>query len=75
MRSDGKTDKVELKTLVLGASTNPSRYAYIATSMLHEAGHEFELVGRRPGAVFGKEIKLIKEKVYGDTRVSFHEFL
>ncbi|MFT7606843.1 MAG: putative CoA-binding protein, partial [Saprospiraceae bacterium] len=33
------------KTLVLGASTNPARYAYLAMHRLKEAGHEAIPVG------------------------------
>ncbi|MAY83577.1 MAG: CoA-binding protein [Flavobacteriales bacterium] len=45
------------KTLVLGASTNPSRYSYIATHRLLENGHEVIPVGIKHGEVAGLEIK------------------
>jgi uncharacterized protein len=44
------------KTLVLGASPNPSRYAYMAAEDLMERGHEVVLVGRRPGKVHDLDI-------------------
>lgn len=44
------------KTLVLGASDNPSRYAYIAANRLHDNGHEIVLVGNRDARVAGEPI-------------------
>jgi uncharacterized protein len=45
------------KTLVLGASLNPSRFAYTAVRMLAEAGHPVLAVGRRKGAIGEVEIQ------------------
>ena len=45
-----------MKTLVLGASTNPARYSYKATQRLLAAGHEVVLVGGRPGELAGEPI-------------------
>ena len=39
------------KTLVIGATTNSERYAYIATNMLLNHGHEVELLGVKKGEV------------------------
>lgn len=39
------------KTLVLGASTNETRYANIAVHRLVAAGHPVEAVGLRPGHI------------------------
>lgn len=39
------------KTVVIGASPNPERYAYVATQRLRRAGHEVVAVGLRPGRV------------------------
>lgn len=39
------------KTLVLGASPNPSRYSYAAVTRLKEAGHEVIPVGIRSGEI------------------------
>ncbi len=44
------------KTLVLGASTNPSRYSYMAVSRLKEKGHEVVPVGIKKGLIEGIEI-------------------
>ncbi|MFD3407480.1 CoA-binding protein [Aquirufa sp. HETE-83D] len=45
-----------MKVLVYGASTNPSRYAYIATELLLQHGHEVSLVGIKKGEVLGLTI-------------------
>lgn len=45
-----------MKTLVLGASENPERYAHKATMRLLEAGHEVVLVGKAEGEVAGNVI-------------------
>jgi uncharacterized protein len=50
------------KTVIIGATTNTSRYAYLAAEMLDEYGHEIVPVGIKQGAVFGKEILNIGEK-------------
>lgn len=44
------------KTLVLGATPNPSRYAYQATLRLRAAGHPVELVGIKAGEIAGVPI-------------------
>jgi predicted CoA-binding protein len=44
------------KTIVLGASTNPGRYSYLAAEMLTEYGHEVVPIGLRKGTVAGKEM-------------------
>lgn len=44
------------KTLVIGASENPVRYAYRAALSLLNHGHDIELVGLRSGAINGKTI-------------------
>ena len=44
------------KTVIIGATTNPGRYAYLAARMLTEYNHEIVPVGIKDGAVFGKEI-------------------
>ncbi len=50
------------KTVIIGATTNPGRYAYLAARMLTEYNHEIVPVGIRDGSVFGKEILDIFEK-------------
>jgi uncharacterized protein len=44
-------------TLVLGASTNPSRYSNMAMLRLQQHGHNVYAVGIRDGEVAGIEIK------------------
>ncbi len=39
------------KTLVIGASENPSRYSYRAINRLRNSGHEVVAIGRRVGQV------------------------
>jgi uncharacterized protein len=50
------------KTVIIGATTNPSRYAYLAAEMLSEYAHEFVPVGIKSGIVLGKEILFIQSK-------------
>lgn len=44
------------KTLVLGASSNPSRYSYLAINNLRNKGHDVIAIGRRLGKVGDVEI-------------------
>lgn len=44
------------KTLVLGASDNPSRYSYLAMKKLMAYGHEVVGIGKKPGKVGDVEI-------------------
>ncbi|MDP4239002.1 MAG: CoA-binding protein [Bacteroidota bacterium] len=53
------------KTLILGASSNPERYSYRAAKRLLAHGHEIELIGKRPEAVFGRTIETGK-KIFED---------
>jgi len=50
------------KTVIIGATTNPGRYAYLAADMLTEYQHEIVPLGIRKGIVFGKEILDIRTK-------------
>ena len=50
------------KTVIVGASTNPGRYAYIAASMLSEYGHPIVPIGIKKGEVFGQSILDIRSK-------------
>ena len=45
-----------MRTLILGATTNPERYAYKAVERLTNANYEIIPVGIRKGSVFGKSI-------------------
>ena len=44
------------KTLVLGATPNPNRYAYIATEMLRDFGHEVIPFGIKKGQIGAVDI-------------------
>jgi len=44
------------KTLILGASTNPGRYAQIASRMLKEYKHPIIPMGIKEGQVHGETI-------------------
>ncbi|MGH2647564.1 MAG: CoA-binding protein [Ginsengibacter sp.] len=50
------------KTLVLGASSNPSRYSYLALNKLQSKGHDVIAIGRRPGKVGTVEIETEKKQ-------------
>jgi uncharacterized protein len=45
-----------MNTLIMGASTNPERYAYKAAKSLLAHGHKIELVGQKEGEVLGNKI-------------------
>ena len=49
------------KTLVLGASQNPSRYSFLAINKLRQKGHPVVAIGRREGNV--ADVTLIKDKI------------
>lgn len=49
------------KTLIIGASTNPERYAYKAAEQLLAHKHDIYLLGNRPGELFGKEISICQQ--------------
>ncbi|MGL4631005.1 MAG: CoA-binding protein [Leadbetterella sp.] len=44
-------------TLIIGASTNPERYAYKAANMLLQKGYKIELLGLKKGDIQGLEIQ------------------
>ncbi len=48
------------KTLVLGASSNPSRYSYLAINTLRGKGHDVIAIGRNKGQV--KDVEIISEE-------------
>lgn len=51
-----------MKTVIIGATTNPSRYAFLAANMLNEADFDFVPVGIKQGEVLGKEILDLRTK-------------
>lgn len=46
-----------MKSVVIGASPNPDRYAHMATERLVGHGHEVIAVGNRDGEIAGVEIQ------------------
>lgn len=44
------------KTVIIGATTNPTRYAYLAAERLKKNNHEIIPVGIKKGQVFNEEI-------------------
>lgn len=42
---------ISKKTVVIGVSENPNRYATMATKMLMEFGHEVVPIGKAPGTI------------------------
>lgn len=61
-----------MKTLVLGATDNPSRYAYRAVHSLKQHGHEVVPVGIRQGAVAGLPIRTDRPEVSGVDTVTLY---
>ncbi|MDX2046160.1 MAG: CoA-binding protein [Chitinophagaceae bacterium] len=49
------------KTLILGASANPSRYSYLALNRLKSKGHEVVAIGKKQNTVAGVEIETGKK--------------
>ena len=50
--------------LVLGASTNPERYAYLASNLLLKKGYKIALVGIKNGIVGNIEIETDKNVIF-----------
>lgn len=50
------------RTAVIGATPNPSRYAFIASEMLEDYNHEVIPLGIKRGEVLGKTILNIRDK-------------
>lgn len=55
-------EKSTKKTVIIGATINPSRYAYLAASMLREYHHEMVLLGVKKGEVFEASILDIRQR-------------
>ena len=60
------------KTLVLGASDNPSRYSYLAVNALQAKGHEVTAIGKRPGKVGKIEIETKRKNINGLDTVTLY---
>ncbi len=50
------------KTAIIGATTNPLRYAYFAAERLDNNGHDFVPVGIKKGSVLDKEILNLNDR-------------
>ncbi len=50
------------KTLIVGATTNPERYAYLAAHRLTEHGHPIVPMGIKKGEVAGQPIMDLRKK-------------
>ncbi len=51
------------KTIVLGASANPSRYSNLAVSRLASKGHDVTAIGKRAGKIGDVEIITEQKKI------------
>lgn len=51
-----------MKTLIVGATDNPSRYAFLAAQMLDAKAMDFIPIGIKKGQVFGREILNLRLK-------------
>ncbi len=60
------------KTLVLGASTKPDRYAFKAINMLADKGHSVLAIGQNSGEVAGIKIQTKMIPVSGIHTVSLY---
>jgi len=60
------------KTLIIGASNNPERYAYKAAERLLSYGHEIELLGLRNDEIFGKVIDTERKQYTGVDMVTLY---
>lgn len=60
------------KTLVLGASDNPSRYSYMAVRKLRAYDHPVVAVGRKGGSVSGVDIQTASPEEEGVDTVTLY---
>ncbi len=60
------------KTLVLGATPNPARYAYLAVMRLKQHGHEVVPLGIRDGNIEGIEMLKGKPAIEGVDTVTLY---
>jgi len=60
------------KTLIIGASSNPERYSYLAAERLLTHGHDIELIGKRSDMIFNKMIETEKKPFTGIDTVTLY---
>lgn len=53
------------KTLIIGASVNPERYAYKAAKSLIAHNHEIYMIGNKPSVLFDRKITT-EQTIYTD---------
>jgi len=64
--------KKNKKTVVLGASTNPDRYAYKAVMLLRKHEHEVIAVGLKSGKVADVEIHATQQEIIDTDTVTLY---
>jgi predicted CoA-binding protein len=60
------------KTLIIGASSNPARYSYLAAEKLLRYGHQIELLGLKPDVIFDKTIDTERRNYDGIDTVTLY---
>lgn len=60
------------KTLIIGASANPARYAFMAAERLLAHGHEIVLLGIKSGVVAGLPIETQRQEYVGIDTVTLY---
>jgi len=60
------------KTLVLGASSNPGRYSYLAVTRLRGKGHPVVAIGRQQAKAADVEIGTAKQELTGVDTVTLY---
>lgn len=50
------------KTVIIGATPNPTRYAYLAAGRLTSSNHPIVPIGIKKGEVFGQRIEDLRER-------------
>ena len=66
------SEKHQKKVVVLGASSNPSRYSNRAVKRLVDHGHEVVAIGRTAGKIHGVEILTGKPEIDGVDTVTVY---
>ncbi|MBK9732735.1 MAG: CoA-binding protein [Chitinophagaceae bacterium] len=64
--------EVKKFTVVLGASTNPSRYSYLAVNKLVQYGHKVLPIGLREGMIAGAQIMTGQPMIEGIDTVTLY---
>lgn len=63
---------INKKTLVIGASEDPSRYSYLAINNLRKKGHDVVAIGNHPGHVADISFSKDKKPFYGIDTVTLY---